>query len=335
MDMPRAATMNELAKLAGVSVSTVSRALAGNPVINQQTREKVVALAREHGFQPNMLARNLRLRRSETIGVVLPLGHQADQHLTDPFFLTLIGHLADELAQRGYDMLLKKVVPRDDQWLRRLAESGRVDGIVVIGQSDQEAALATVARSYAPLVVWGASLPDQTYVTVGSDNLAGGALATRHLIARGRTRLIFVGDTRPPEIAQREAGFRLACDEAGLGATAHSLRVGLVGEDAYRELLGIIDASTGIDGIVAASDVIAIAAIRALATRNRNVPRDVAVVGYDDVPLAQHVVPTLTTIRQDLALGARTMIDKLVGLIAGEPQVSTVMEPELVIRQSS
>ena len=335
MDMPRAATMNELAKLAGVSVSTVSRALAGNPVINQQTREKVVALAREHGFQPNMLARNLRLRRSETIGVVLPLGHQADQHLTDPFFLTLIGHLADELAQRGYDMLLKKVVPRDDQWLRRLAESGRVDGIVVIGQSDQEAALATVARSYAPLVVWGASLPDQTYVTVGSDNLAGGALATRHLIARGRKRLIFVGDTRPPEIAQREAGFRLACDEAGLGATAHSLRVGLVGEDAYRELLGIIDASTGIDGIVAASDVIAIAAIRALATRNRNVPRDVAVVGYDDVPLAQHVVPTLTTIRQDLALGARTMIDKLVGLIAGEPQVSTVMEPELVIRQSS
>ena len=335
MDMPRAATMNELAKLAGVSVSTVSRALAGNPVINQQTREKVVALAREHGFQPNMLARNLRLRRSETIGVVLPLGHQADQHLTDPFFLTLIGHLADELAQRGYDMLLKKVVPRDDQWLRRLAESGRVDGIVVIGQSDQEAALATVARSYAPLVVWGASLPDQTYVTVGSDNLAGGALATRHLIARGRKRLIFVGDTRPPEIAQREAGFRLACDEAGLGATAHSLRVGLVGEDAYRELLGIIDASTGVNGIVAASDVIAIAAIRALATRNRNVPRDVAVVGYDDVPLAQHVVPTLTTIRQDLALGARTMIDKLVGLIAGEPQVSTVMEPELVIRQSS
>ena len=335
MDMPRAATMNELAKLAGVSVSTVSRALAGNPVINQQTREKIAALAREHGFQPNMLARNLRLRRSETIGVVLPLGHQADQHLTDPFFLTLIGHLADELAQRGYDMLLKKVVPRDDQWLRRLAESGRVDGIVVIGQSDQEAALATVARSYAPLVVWGASLPDQTYVTVGSDNLAGGALATRHLIARGRKRLIFVGDTRPPEIAQREAGFRLACDEAGLGATAHSLRVGLVGEDAYRELLGIIDASTGVNGIVAASDVIAIAAIRALATRNRNVPRDVAVVGYDDVPLAQHVVPTLTTIRQDLALGARTMIDKLVGLIAGEPQVSTVMEPELVIRQSS
>ena len=335
MDMPRAATMNELAKLAGVSISTVSRALAGNPVINQQTREKVEALAREHGFQPNMLARNLRLRRSETIGVVVPLGHQADQHLTDPFFLTLIGHLADELAQRGYDMLLKKIVPRDDQWLRRLAESGRVDGIIVIGQSDQEAALEMVARTYAPMVVWGASLPDQKYVTVGSDNFAGGALATRHLIANGRKRLIFLGDARPPEISQREAGFRLACDEAGLGATAHSLRVGLVGEHAYRELLGIIDVSAGVDGIVAASDVIAIAAIRALQARGFRVPHDVAVVGYDDVPLAEHVVPALTTVRQDLEVGARTMIAKLFALIAGEPQTRTVLDPQLIVRQSS
>lgn len=335
MDTSRPTTMNQLAKLAGVSVSTVSRALAGNPAINDRTREKVVALAREHGFQPNMVARNLRLRRTETIGVVLPLGHQADQHLTDPFFLTMIGHLADELAQRGYDMLLKKIVPHNDHWLRQLAESGRVDGIIVIGQSDQEAELALVAHSYKPMVVWGASLPGQAYVTVGSDNLAGGALATRHLIARGRRRLIFLGVNRAPELAQREAGFRLACDEAGLGASAHSLQVGLVAEHAYRELLDILDREAGIDGIVAASDVIAIAAIRALATRDRNVPRDVAVVGYDDVPLAEHVVPTLTTIRQDLALGARTMIDKLVGLIVGEPQVSTVMEPELVIRQSS
>lgn len=335
MTQPRPVTMNELAKLAGVSASTVSRALAGNPVINQQTRERVAELARELGFQPNMVARNLRLRRTEAIAVVLPLGHQADQHLTDPFFLTLIGYLADELSLRGYDMLLKKIVPHNDHWLRQLAESGRVDGIIVIGQSDQEAELALVARSYKPMVVWGANLPGQAYVTVGSDNVAGGALATRHLIARGRRQLVFLGVNSAPELAQREAGFRLACDEAGLGASAHSLQVGLVAEHAYRELLDIIDREAGIDGIVAASDVIAIAAIRALATRDRNVPRDVAVVGYDDVPLAEHVVPNLTTIRQDLARGARTMIDKLLGLIAGEPQISTVMEPELVIRQSS
>ena len=327
--------MNELARLAGVSVSTVSRALAGNPVINHQTRDKIVKLARELDFQPNLLARNLRMRRTDAIGVVLPLGHQVDQHLTDPFFLTLIGYLADELAQHGYDMLLKKIVPQNDHWLRQLAESGRVDGIIVIGQSDQEAELALVASAYKPMVVWGANLLDQTYVTVGSDNVAGGALATRHLIARGRRRLIFLGASSAPELAQREAGFRLACDEAGLGSSAHSLQVGLVAEHAYSELLDIIEREPEMDGIVAASDVIAIAAIRALEARKCSVPRDVAVVGYDDVPLAQHMVPTLTTIRQDLALGAQTMIAKLIGLIAGEPQSSTVMEPELVIRQSS
>lgn len=327
--------MNELAKLAGVSASTVSRALAGNPVINQQTRDKVVKLARELGFQPNLQARNLRMRRTEAIGVVLPLGHQADQHLTDPFFLTLIGYLADELSQRGYDMLLKKIVPHNDHWLRQLAESGRVDGIIVIGQSDQEAELALVASSYKPMVVWGASLPGQAYVTVGSDNVAGGALATRHLIGLGRRHLIFLGASSAPELAQREAGFRLACDEAGLGSSAHSLQVGLVAEHAYLELLEIIDREPGVDGIVAASDVIAIAAIRALKARERNVPQDVAIVGYDDIPLARHIVPSLTTIRQDLALGAHVMIAKLIGLIAGEPQSSTVMEPDLVIRQSS
>lgn len=327
--------MNQLAKLAGVSVSTVSRALAGNPAIKDRTREMVAALAREHGFQPNMAARNLRLRRTEAIGVVLPLGHQADQHLTDPFFLSLIGYLADELSQRGYDMLLRKIVPHNHHWLRELAESGRVDGIIVIGQSDQEAELALVARSYKPMVVWGASLPGQTYVTVGSDNVAGGALAARHLIARGRKRLIFLGASRAPELAQREEGFRLACEAAGLGANAHSLQVGLVAEHAYRDLLDILDREAGVDGIVAASDVIATAAIRALEARKCSVPRDVAVVGYDDVPLAQHMVPTLTTIRQDLALGAHMMIAKLIGLIGGEPQSSTVMAPELVVRQSS
>ena len=335
MTTSRPATMNELARLAGVSVSTVSRALAGNPVINHQTRDKIVKLARELDFQPNLLARNLRMRRTDAIGVVLPLGHQVDQHLTDPFFLTLIGYLADELAQHGYDMLLKKIVPQNDHWLRQLAESGRVDGIIVIGQSDQEAELALVASAYKPMVVWGANLPDQAYVTVGSDNVAGAALATRHLIARGRRRLIFLGASSAPELAQREAGFRLACDEAGLGSSAHSLQVGLVAEHAYSELLDIIDREPEMDGIVAASDVIAIAAIRALEARKCSVPRDVAVVGYDDVPLAQHMVPTLTTIRQDLALGAHTMIAKLTGLIAGEPQSSTVMQPELVIRQSS
>lgn len=331
----RSINMTELARLAGVSVSTVSRSLAGAATINEATRDRVVALAREHGFQPNMTARNLRLRRTDTIGVVLPLGHQADQHLTDPFFLTLIGYLADALAERGYDMLLKKVVPEDDGWLDRFLVSGRVDGVVVVGQSDQLAAIDRAARRFRPLVVWGAALPDQHYVTVGTDNVEGGALATRHLIERGRRNLLFLGDSAAPEIGQREAGFRAACEAAGLGGSAHSVRVGLVAEPAYRDLLDIIDREAEVDGIVAASDVIAIAAMRALRARGRRVPDDVAVVGYDDVPLAEHLVPSLTTVRQDLLRGSVLLVDKLLALLAGTDAASEQMAPELVVRGSS
>lgn len=331
----RAENMSDLARIAGVSVSTVSRALAGNELIKADTRERIMKLARDHGFHPNMLARNLRLKRTQAIGVILPLGHQADQHLTDPFFLTLIGYLADSLADRGFDMLLRKVVPVDDLWLDQIVTSGRVDGVIVIGQSNQAAAINRVAQGYCPLVVWGARLQKQDYVTVGSDNVGGGAMATRHLIAKGCKRLLFLGDDDAPEIAQRKTGFDMACAEAGLGNQAHSIRVGLVADTAYQELLGAISGEPQVDGIVAASDVIAIAAIRALGTLGRTVPEHVSVVGFDDVPISQHVVPPLTTVAQDLCRGADLLVSKLMRLIAGETVASEQMPPVLIQRRSA
>ena len=334
MTKHRPATMSQLAKLAGVSVSTVSRSLAGSDLIQKATRDRITELAREHDFQPNIVARNLRLRRTETIGVVVPLGHQADQHLTDPFFLTMIGNLADELAARGFAMLLKKIVPTDNDWLRKFADSGRVDGIVVIGQSNQLEAIESLANRYAPLVLWGAEVPGQSCVTVGSDNLTGGYMAARHLIDQGRRNLVFLGDSRVPEIELREKGFQRACDDAGPEASAHSVRVGLVADQAYTDLLQIIDRERDIDGIVAASDVIAISTIRALEALGIKVPDDVAVVGYDDVPGSQHFAPSLTTIRQDMGRGAGLLIEKLFAILAGEEQRSEFMPPELVVRQS-
>lgn len=331
----RAENMSDLAQIAGVSVSTVSRALAGNELIKTATRERIMNLAREHGFQPNLVARNLRLKRTEAIGVILPLGHQADQHLTDPFFLTLIGYLADALAEHGFDMLLRKVVPEDDLWLDRIVTSGRVDGVIVIGQSNQADSIDRVADGYVPLVVWGARLPGQKYITVGSDNVGGGALATRHLIARGCRQLLFLGDDSAPEITQRKAGFDLACAEAGIGTNAHAIRVGLVADPAYRELIGAIGGEPQVDGIVAASDVIAIAAIRALETLGRRVPDDVAVIGFDDVPISQHVVPPLTTVAQDLGRGAELLVSKLIRLIAGGSVTSEEMPPVVIKRRSA
>lgn len=335
MPPQRPPNMSELAKIAGVSVSTVSRALAGSTAINIDTRTRIAALANEHGFEANRLARNLRMQRTEAIGVIVPLGHQADQPLTDPFFLTMIGHLADALSDRGYDMLLKRIVPGDERWLDRIMMAGVIDGAIIIGQSNQESTIDRVAQRYPKIVVWGAALPDQHYVCVGSDNRLGGTIATQHLIDQGRRRLLFLGDSAAPEIAEREAGFRSACAAVGIDHDAHSLPVGLVGDGAYQQILAAIEQDREVDGIFAASDVIAIAAIRALHASGRRVPDDVAVVGFDDVPISEHLVPALTTVRQDVAQGAELLVAKLFELLKGRATGSIEMAPQLVVRQSA
>ncbi|MGL4312922.1 MAG: LacI family DNA-binding transcriptional regulator, partial [Sphingomonas sp.] len=253
--------MAELARRAGVSVSTISRALAGSPLVNQRTRDKVASLARELDFRPNAQARNLRLQRTNAIGVLLPLGHQRDQHLTDPFFLSMLGFLADAISERGYDMLLSKVIPQGDDWLDAIVDSNRVDGVVIVGQSNQAEAIDRTAQRYKRIVAWGALLPGQHYVTVGTDNRAGGRAAADHLIARGRRRLLFLGDHHAPEIQQRRAGFVDACEAAQIAGEATTLDIELVPEAAYERLQSHFTGSVAIDGIVAASDVIAMAAI--------------------------------------------------------------------------
>ena len=327
-------TLVELAKMAGVSVATVSRALANNPVIAQTTRDRVSAIAREHGFQVNQAARNLRLKRTGAIGVVLPLGHEADQHLSDPFFMSLLGPLADALTERGYDLLLSRVIPQNDRWFDAIVDAGRVDGVIVIGQSDQIETIENVAARYRPMIVWGAAVSGKSQITVGSDNVAGGRLAARHLIAQGRTRLAFLGNIEVPEFAARYQGFLEAVADAGLSPPA-ILPVHLTSEASFAAIEQYLDAHVAPDGIVAASDVIAMSALRALANIGKRVPQDVSVIGYDDVLVAAYTVPPLTTIRQDVARGAALMVDLLFRRIEGAAVKSISLEPELVLRASA
>ena len=312
----------------------MSRSLAGNPVIAEATRTRIVALAREHGFQVNQAARNLRLKRTGAIGVILPLGHEAEQNLSDPFFMSLLGPLADAIAHRKHDLLLSRVIPTDDRWLDRIVDAGRVDGVVIIGQSDQIDVIERVAQRYRPMIVWGAEVPGKAQVTVGSDNVAGGRLAAEHLIAQGRKRLGFFGNVEVPEFAARFAGFQQALAAAGhLEGTL--LPMHLTSESSYSAIEEYLVGHPSPDGIVAASDVIAMSALRALAERGKRVPQDVGVVGYDDVLIATHTTPPLTTIRQNVGLGAEMMIDLLFRRMEGAEVESVTMAPELILRSSA
>ena len=335
-EQARVRNITDLARLAGVSPGTVSRALADSQLIAKKTRERIQAMAREHDFRPNVMARNLRIKRAGAIGVLIPLGHETGQHISDPFFMTLLGQLADALTERGHDLLLSRVIPTDPDWLSRVADSGRVDGLILIGQSDQSAVIDRLAQRYLPMVAWGANLPGQVHCSVGSDNRKGGELATQHLIERGCRNFAFFGDPIAPEIAERLEGCRAALAVAGLSEALTVLPAHLTAETAHPAISKWLDETKAIpDGIIAASDVIAMSALRALSEHGVSVPHQVHVVGYDDLAFANQTVPPLSTIKQDLSAGAAHLVDLLFRRISGEKTESVVLEPTLVVRQSS
>ncbi len=330
---PRAVrTLTDLANIAGVSAGTVSRALAGNSLVNTKTRDRIQALAREYGFQPNQMASKLRRQKTGVIGVIIPLGHDRRQQISDSFFMTLLGHLADELTEKGYDLMLRRVVPeRDEDWLDRFIGSGMIDGVIVIGQSNQFERIEEVADGYLPMVVWGNHQEGQRHCVVGADNRLGGRLATERLIAAGATRIAFLGDTAPFEFAARFAG---AQDVASrLGASLRAVSTHLSPEQTRKEIAGFLSRHhTEIDGIFAASDSIAFAAMQELRRLRIAVPDAIKLVGFDDLPIASQTIPPLTTIHQDIMAGAQGLVELLLRRLKGEATESLVLPPRLVVR---
>lgn len=329
-------TITDLARLAGVSPGTVSRALAGKSLVNARTREKIEALAREHGFRPNQMASGLRRQKTGVIGVAIPLGHDIRQQISDSFFMTLLGFLADELTHEGYDLMLRRVVPDNDaDWLERFIGSGMIDGVIVIGQSDQFERIEAVAEDYRPMVVWGNHQEGQRHCVVGTDNRLGGRLAAERLIAGGARRLAFLGDTGPMEFAARFAGAQdvaARMDLAPVMPLPTHLSPDRAGEEIARHLAAHASA---IDGIFAATDTLAALCLTALRAQGLAVPDAVKLIGFDDLPIASQTVPPLTTVRQDIAAGARGLVDLLLRRLAGETTESLVLPPELVLRATA
>lgn len=328
--------MAEVARRAGVSLSTVSRALAGSSLISEETRRAVQQAAASLDYQVDAAGSSLRTGLTRTIGVIIPLAHAAKQNLSDPFFLDIVGAIADELSAAGYSMLLSKVTDDPSDWIASVARGRRADGCIVIGQSLHHDALNKLAASEYPFVVWGTKMKGQRYITVGSDNEAGGQLATSHLISQGCREIAFLGDPAAPEVAARLEGYMRALRAAGIQRKPNlEVAVRFGSDTAYHAMATLIDAGVHFDGVVACSDVFAMSAMRALIERGRKIPADVALVGFDDIPFAAYTTPPLTTIRQNCHAGARLLVEKLMRAIRHEPNESIVIPTELVVRASS
>ncbi|MDE2082730.1 MAG: LacI family DNA-binding transcriptional regulator [Burkholderiales bacterium] len=328
--------MADIARLAGVSVSTVSRALNGSPLVNDETRERIGQLARSLNYSINLGAQNLRLQKNQTVAVVVPYDPKARQHISDPFFLSIVGALADALTDRGYDMLLSRVDAERLDAAATLYDAGKAIGLLVIGQWRHHDQLNEMAARKVPLVVWGGQLPQQLYCSVGGDNVAGGLQAARHLLALGRRRIAFVGDARLPEVQLRHQGYRQALREAGL-APDPALEVAAPFEViAARAMLDRLCAGgVAFDAVLGCSDLLALQAVQAVRASGREVPADVAVTGYDDMPVATYSDPPLTTVHQPVGLAGTEMVDALLRLLGGERVAPRVLPVHLVLRASA
>jgi len=324
----------DIARRAGVAESTVSRALNNNPVINIHTREKIQALAREMDYKLNTGARNLRLQRSHAIALIINAEVRDGQKFSDPFMMDMIGAIADELQLHNYSLLFSSPAISSDNWHAQLLGSRLCDGIIALGSGRRDTPLRNLQQAGDPLVVWGARADQASYCIVGSDNYLGGQQAGRHLLARGCKRLVFLGDSAHPEINNRFLGYFEALREAGVAAQERHIQAAFSIESGYQHTLELLAHGLDFDGIFAASDNIAMGAIKALQDRGYSVPADVSVVGFDDIPMAPFFTPPLTTIRQDIHRGARLLVQKILAQLKGEMASSEMLRTQLVVRQS-
>lgn len=330
-------TLADLAALANVSASTVSRALSDSPLVNAETRAQIKALAAAHNFQVHLGAQSLRRQRTQTLAVVMTAERPAGNAMTDPFLLELLGEIASAATQRGYDVLLADARSDLRDWNAHFLRSGRADGIIMVARlSERTRQTDALHAAGAPFVVWGPPLPEQPYCSVGSDDFAGGKMATQHLIRLGRQRIGFLGaGSDCLEVMLRFDGYRTALTEAGrtvrMEDVAYATSTSQAGFEAMRRLLV---QAPDLDAVFVNSDVMAIGAIEALYATGRNVPQDVAVVGYDDISVATYLRPPLTTVRQRLHEAGRLLVERLHAQIEGESATSVMLPVDLIVRES-
>lgn len=331
-------TIDDVAKLSGVSPMTVSRVVNGNTRVSSAARETVLGAIEQLGYVPNRAARSLMTRRSDSVGVVIL--EPAAQLFGDPFFGLLLLGISDALADRDLQLVLLMAQTRPQETrLEQYLLAGHVDGAILVGPHSDDPIPTRLARGGVPIVLSGRPLHDIGVSFVDVDNRSGARMAVAHLLAGGRRRIATVhGALDMSSALDRLDGYRDALRDAGHAIDSTLEAAGeytpTVAAEAVRALL---DRHPDLDGLFAASDSMAAAAVGVLRDAGRRIPEDVAVVGFDDTPVALATRPALSTVHQPIEAMGREMVRLLLRRLDDpEDAPSQVVFPtELVVRESS
>lgn len=327
--------MGDIARLASVSKPTVSRVLNNSPLVNEETRERVLRVAREHGYAINRNAQKLRQARNDTIAVVLDLASHRAGRIADPFIFELLAGVSEALSVRNQDLLLSPPNLTDAQSHLDLISSRVADGFIFLGQGVRGQMLRDLARAGVPFVAWGGVDPTEPYCAVGSDNRLGGRLAGDLFLRRGAKHWLFVGNTAHAEINMRFAGL------SEIAAKHPEINLEHLGADQMAYASTFQSAAQWLrsnhqapDAVFAFSDTAAMAIIAAFREVGLEAPHDYSLCGYNNIPPAAHFTPAITTIEQETHLAGALLVEKLMQMLEGGKPKSSTLPTRLIVRQT-
>ena len=335
----RAISIEDIARAAGVSHSTVSRALRGNPLISADVREQIQRLAREMGYTPNAIAQSLQMQRTNTIGLVVT-------SIADPFYVNVVRGIEQEARNAQISVFLSASHnhPVQEAQVIDTFHRRRVDGILIASSRYSHAHAGGLARVGVPIVLINsqAEEPSDTLHSVTVDDYHGARLAVEHLIKLGHRAIGYIGaGNRPRSNRRRLEGYWDALDEAGLPSQAERVTIAPADHTLHEDdvaagqvLLGPL-LLAGVTAIFCYNDATALGVLLACHERDIAVPQALSVIGFDDIAMARYMTPPLTTIHQPKANLGRTAMRVLLDLLDGRPTYNHILTPALVARAST
>jgi LacI family transcriptional regulator len=331
-------TLEEIAELAGVSRATVSRVVNNHPNVREEVRQRVQAVIEQTGYQPNQAARSLASKRSNIIGLFTPLVGASDLFI-DPYYPKLISGISRECNQMDYVLTLFVLENRPEEYakFKRAVSTGLIDGLILTASTKIDPYVPVLKKYNMPFVMVGNAPEGSNASFVDVDNVAGAYMATSHLIRTGYKRIGFIAPELNTAVGQdRQMGYLKALNERHISVdpnlTAEADFTFIGGANAMRQLLPYQP-----DAVFAGSDSMALGALQAIQEAGLSVPQDIALVGFDDFPIASTSNPPLTTVRQHVEQVGSIAVRKLVDMIGTggvTTQNGTILPVELIVRRS-
>lgn len=331
-------TLKDIAKKTGKSITTVSRALNDYDEVSLATKELVRRVAAELGYTPNISAQRLQKQLTDTIGLIIPT---FGPRFSDPFFSELLAGVGNRAASLGYDLLVATRAPGDEEVeaYYSMAQGRRVDGFVLVRTRRKDERVESLQKTNYPFVAFGRAEENIDFPYVDEDSVYGMRLVTQHLISLGHRRIACISP--PPELMfahYRLQGFRDGLAEANIPMDDSLFRVGdLTQRGGYEQASKLLDLPSPPTAIAACNDLMAFGALSAAQDRGLVVGKDISITGFDNIPMAEHSHPSLTTLHQPLYQIGGMVCEMLIRLIRGETleRKQILLEPELIVRQSS